>query len=166
MRCFIAAWPDPATRVAFAALSEDVRLRIEHRRATQLENLHLTLAFIGSLDETDAAVIAAQVQKLHFRPFTWQVDTLGFFKEAGVVWAGSSKTSGPLHRLSRRVRAILDQFDLDYDRRPLSPHVTLLRGVDHFCTESIAPFSWRIGRVALYRSAPAGRVSHYIRVPH
>ena len=165
MRHFIAAWPDPATRIAFAALSEDVRRRIEYGRATQVENLHLTLAFIGRLDQADAAVVAARIQMLHFRPFTWQVDTLGFFKDAGVLWAGSSKTSEPLNRLSRRVRAILDQFDLDYDRRPLSPHVTLLRGVNHFCTEGIAPFSWRIERVALYRSAPAGRMSHYMRVP-
>jgi 2'-5' RNA ligase len=165
MRCFVAAWPDPPTRLALAALTDDVRRRVEHRRATRIDDLHLTLAFIGNLADEDAFAVADAVAKLRFSPLTWQLDTLGFFDEAGVVWVGTaSQPIKPLVELANRVRAALDQLDLDYDRRPLAPHVTLLRGVQRFDIERVAPINWRIDSIALYRSAPTGQAARYLRV--
>ena len=165
MRCFIAASPDPPTRVALAAVSNDVQQRVAHRRATRIDDLHLTLAFIGNVVDEDAFAIADAVKKISFRKFTWRVDTLGFFDDAGVVWVGAARQPvKPLVALADRARAVLDQFDLDYDRRPLAPHVTLLRGVHQFHVERIAPITWRIDSIALYRSAPAGQAARYARV--
>ena len=165
MRCFVAAWPDEPTRLALAALSDDVRLRIEHRRVTRADDLHVTLAFIGDLADEIAFDLAASVARLRFKPVAWQLDTLGFFEEAGVVWVGAAdKTMGPLAELAERVRAVFYQMNIAYDRRPLAPHVTLLRGVKRFAAEQVAPILWRIESIALYRSAPARQASRYVRV--
>jgi len=165
MRCFVAAWPDEPTRLALASLSNEVRQRIEHRRATRADDLHLTLAFIGDLAEEVAFDLADSVAKLRFKPSAWQLDTLGFFEEAGVVWVGAAdKTMGPLAELAERTRALLDQMNVAYDRRPLAPHVTLLRGVKRFAAEKVVPIPWRIESIALYRSAPARQASRYVRV--
>lgn len=165
MRCFIAVWPDPPTRVALATVANDVRQRVAHRRATRIDDLHLTLAFIGDLGDEDALAVADAIAKLRFRPFAWRLDTLGFFDQAGVVWVGAGrKPVNPLVALADRARAVLDRFDLDYDRRPLAPHVTLLRGVRRFDVERIAPIAWRIDSLALYRSAPAGHAARYARL--
>ena len=165
MRCFVAAWPDEPTRLALALLSNDVRQRIEHRRAARADDLHLTLAFIGDLAEEVAFDLADSVAKLRFKPFAWQLDTLGFFEEAGVVWVGpADKTVSPLAELAERARALLDQMNVAYDRKPLAPHVTLLRGVKRFAAERVAPILWRIESIALYRSAPARQASRYVRV--
>lgn len=165
MRCFVAAWPDETTRLALASLSDDVRQRIEHRRATHADDLHVTLAFIGDLADDVAFDLAYAVTKLRFKPFGWQLDTLGFFEKAGVVWVGAAdKTMRPLAELAERVRALLDQTNVAYDRKPLAPHVTLLRGVKRFAAERVAPILWRIESIALYRSAPPGQASRYVRV--
>lgn len=165
MRCFIAAWPDEPTRLALASLSDNVRQRIEHRRVTCIDNFHLTLAFIGDLADEVAFDLATSVAKLRFKPFAWQPDKLGFFEEAGVVWVGTSdKTMKPLAELAERVRALLDQMNVAYDRRPLAPHVTLLRGVKRFAAERVTPILWRIESIALYRSAPARQTPRYVRV--
>jgi 2'-5' RNA ligase len=165
MRCFIAAWPDPPTRIALAAVSEDVRRRVAHRRATRIDDLHLTLAFIGNLSDEDAFAVADAIAKLRFRPFTWRLDTLGLFEQAGVVWVGAARTpTKPLLVLADHARAVLDDFALDYDRRPLVPHITLLRGVRWFEVERVQPIVWRIDSVALYRSAPIGDATRYARV--
>lgn len=173
MRCFVAAWPDAATGLALAALADGVRHRVDHRRATRVDDLHLTLAFVGDLDDDKAFAVSNQIAALSFEPFTWQIDTLGFFVGAGVVWAGAdSQRSKPLIELARRVREALDRSEVVYDGRPLAPHVTLLRGVSSFEMQRIAPhivpIKWRIDSIALYhstpRSAPAGRVSRYSRV--
>lgn len=164
MRCFVAVWPDESTRLALAALSDDVRQRIEHRRVTSVDNFHLTLAFIGNLADDDAFALAAAVAKLRFKSFDWQLDTLGFFKQAGVVWVGaksSNKAAQPLLKIADRLRHVLDQMTVDYDRRPLAPHVTLLRGVRRFDAENmVPPLIWRVDSLALYRSAGG----HYSRV--
>jgi 2'-5' RNA ligase len=127
--------------------------------------LHLTLAFIGDLADEVAFDVADSVAKLRFKPFAWQLDTLGFFEEAGVVWVGATDaTVRPLADLADRVRALLDEMHVAYDRKPLAPHVTLLRGVKRFAAQKVAPTLWRIESIALYRSAPARQASRYVRV--
>jgi 2'-5' RNA ligase len=164
MRCFIAAWPDEPTRIALSSVSDDVRQRIEHRRVSRPDDLHLTLAFIGDLADDVAFDLSDAIAKLRFTPFAWQLDTLGFFKEAGVVWIGALETPKPLANLADRVRALLDQMSVAYDPRPLAPHVTLLRGVKSFAAERVAPIRWRIDSIALYRSDTARQASRYVRV--
>ena len=165
MRCFIAAWPDEPTRLALSSLSSDVRQRVEHRRVSDPHDFHLTLAFVGALADDVAFDLSDAIAKLRFRAFALQLDTLGFFKEAGVVWVGAAReTTKPLTDLSDRVRASLDQMNIAYDRRPLAPHVTLLRGVKRFVDEKVEPIDWRIDSIALYRSSPARQQSRYVRV--
>lgn len=165
MRCFIAAWPDEPTRIAVSSLSDYVRQRIEHRRVSRPDDLHVTLAFIGDLAENVALDLSDAIARLRFTPFAWQLDTLGFFKEAGVVWLGATGGSTkPLVDLGDRVRALLDQMNVTYDRRPLAPHVTLLRGVRSFAAEKVAPIRWCIGSLALYRSNSERHASRYVRV--
>ncbi len=165
MRCFVAAWPDPPTRVALAALSDDVRQRTEHRRATRVDDLHLTLAFVGDVGDDVAVAVADPIAKLPVKPFAWQLDTLGFFQQAGVVWVGGAvEAAEPLNELAVRARAVLDGMNVAYDRRPLAPHVTLLRGVKRFDSAKVGPIYWPIDSIALYRSAPSGQHSRYTRV--
>ena len=165
MRCFVAVWPDEPARVALASLSDNIRQRIDHRRATRADDLHLTLAFIGDLADNLAFDLADAITKLRVEPIALQLDTLGFFGEADVVWVGAAaETTTPLAALADRVRAVLDKTDVAYDRRPLAPHITLLRGVKAFTAEKIQPILWRVESIALYRSAPARNASRYARV--
>ena len=165
MRCFIAAWPDEPTRLALRSVSDDVQKRVEHRRASEVDDLHLTLAFIGELADDVAYDLSDAIASVRFRPFTWRLDTLGFFSEAGVVWIGASaEATKSLTALAERVRALLDHVAVAYDRRPLAPHVTLLRGVKNFVAEKVVPFEWHIDSIALYRSSAARRAPRYQRV--
>jgi len=165
MRCFIAAWPDESTRLALSSVSDDVRKRVKHRRVSRVEDLHLTLAFIGDIATDVALDLSDALKKLRFKPFTWRPDTLGFFRDAGVVWIGSvGEPAKPLAMLADRVRALLDDKSVAYDKRPLAPHITLLRGVDTFVAEKVSPIHWRVASIALYQSDPARRLSSYVRV--
>ncbi len=63
-RLFFALWPDPPTRTALAMLVDG--LPLVGGRRVPAENLHLTLAFLGNVDEGAAA--AARVALRHLRP--------------------------------------------------------------------------------------------------
>lgn len=168
MRCFLAAWPDAATRLALAPVLDDVRQRAAHRRATNVDDLHLTLTFVGELADDVALVVARAAEALRFEPIEWRLDLLGFFERAGVVWVGGdpeSKVARPLLELAADLRRILDRLTVSYDARPLAPHVTLLHGVKQFTNERIKPVVWRIDSVALYRSIGGRSAARYVRVP-
>ncbi len=105
--------------------------------------------------------LADAIAKLSFSPFTLATGHAWIFQEAGVVWIGTQ-----VKRLSRwptsptASRALLDQKNVVYDRRPLAPHMTLLRGVKGFAAQKIAPIRWRIDSIALYRSTRAQRPAY------
>lgn len=168
MRYFLAAWPDEATRLALTALLDDVRQRVAHRRVTRVEDLHLTLTFIGEVPDNTATTVARAAEAARFEHFEWRLDRLGFFEPSGVVWAGAdaaSKMSRPLLEVATDLRRLLDGLGIRHDGRPLSPHVTLLHGVKRFTAEQIAPITWRIDSVFLYRSTANRSAARYERVP-
>lgn len=165
MRCFFAAWPHVATRAALAVISADIARRVEHRCITRPDDLHLTLAFVGDLDNADAIALSQAANALRFKPFDWQLDRIGFFEAAGAVWAGGEMVT-PLLELAEKLRHVLDELKVSYDSRPLVPHVTLLRGVERFEAELIRPLSWRIDSIALYRSSGSRSQSRYTKLQH
>ena len=81
----------------------------------QPRNLHLTLAFIGPLDDAAAALVAGASGGLVQDAFEWSIDALGWFARARVAWAGGSSNS-QLDAAAACARAQLDET-----RHPLRP---------------------------------------------
>ncbi len=154
MRCFIAAWPDDATRRRLQHLIEALAPRVPQARPMQPRNLHLTLAFIGPLDDAAAALVAGASGGLVQDAFEWSIDALGWFARARVAWAGGSSNS-QLDAAAARARAQLDDLTIPYDRKPLVPHVTLFRDARRFdCSGPLTPpLAWRTATIALYAAS-------------
>lgn len=165
MRCFIAAWPDDAARERCRAVLEVARAHADHGRVMRAENIHLTLVFIGTLDEALAARVATACAALAYKPCDLMLDAIGFFRRPRVLWAGGP-ASAEVEALAQRARALLDQLQIAYDRKPFVPHVTLLRDVRRYDGPRIIepPIAWPISDVALYRSGRDALGARYERV--
>lgn len=156
MRCFVALWPDDAARERLAAVAREQQRRFPRARAMRAENLHLTLAFIGELDAARAAQVAGALDALPFESFAWTLDAVGAFERARVLWAAGPDCA-PLAVLAQRVRALLDQLHVRYDRKPFVAHVTLLRDLARDDARRAAapiapPVAWRAARPQLLQS--------------
>jgi 2'-5' RNA ligase len=153
MRCFIAVWPDAAARDALHRLASALLQAAGRGRAMRPANVHLTLAFIGELDDARALAAARACERLHFEPFEWQVTTIGYFARSRVVWAGGDAPP-PLASLAEHSRSLLDGLAIGYDRKPFVPHVTLLRDVPEFGAVGplSEPIAFPIAEARLYRS--------------
>jgi RNA 2',3'-cyclic 3'-phosphodiesterase len=164
MRCFVAAWPDDATRESLDRLLLELRPRVPAARPMQPRNLHLTLAFIGELDASTAATVT-QADTQQTKLFDWSVDCLGWFPRARVAWAG-----GPLNaRMNDAVsnaRGNLERLGVPFDHKRFVPHVTLFRDVRRFdCSGPLSPpLEWRTAHVALYAAERDERGPVYRRV--
>lgn len=60
------------------------------------------------------------------KPFTIILSHIGVFEEANVLWAGV-QPSAELSNLAKRVRHILADEGVPFDRKAFNPHITLMR---------------------------------------
>lgn len=94
--------------------------------------IHLTLAFLGELDDDRLieAMQAAQVAALQAKSFTYSLSRLGIFGNARsprVIWIGIDESSGALSSIHRVLNQELELRGFEIDKRPFSPHFTLAR---------------------------------------
>ena len=87
-----------------------------------LQNLHLTLAFIGETDQPGAVKDA--LSGISWKPFKLALSDLGTFGD--LLWVGMKGNQG-LSAAAKTVRDALDAAGIDYDRKKFTPHITLIR---------------------------------------
>ena len=87
-----------------------------------MENLHLTLAFIGEYPDPNAVLEA--MEKVSFEPFTLRLAGLGAF---GDLWWAGLEDSGGLDALVRRLHHALAEKEIPFDRKAFRPHITMVR---------------------------------------
>ncbi|MGI9498692.1 MAG: RNA 2',3'-cyclic phosphodiesterase [Geminicoccaceae bacterium] len=93
------------------------------------DQLHLTLRFIGELDNGQANEIADALALVPGLPFEVKLRGIGHFpprSEPRVIWTGVERQP-ELTRLKRRIDRALQQAGLERDRKKYVPHVTLAR---------------------------------------
>jgi len=102
---------------------------IEGARWVAPENLHISLRFIGEVDEDVAEDLAEALSKVTAEPFAVTVKGLGTFGHPPhAVWAGvEDEPQGALAALYANVESALVREGLEPEHRKYTPHVTLAR---------------------------------------
>ncbi|MEP6655220.1 MAG: RNA 2',3'-cyclic phosphodiesterase [Myxococcales bacterium] len=133
--------------------------------ALKVENLHLTLKFLGKVsDENLAKLAAALVEELAaVPPFEVTVRGMGAFprpSQANVIWAGVDDATGGLARVAELVETIGARLQLgEKEARPYRAHITVGRAKpDRDVRAALAPWADRafgtftVATVQLYES--------------
>jgi 2'-5' RNA ligase len=130
-------------------------------RWTPVENLHLTVRFIGSVDRATVDEIAARLDELQLGGFELELGEVGIFRRgrlARVVWLQVKAGADQARLLAARLEAACLQAGLDPEARAFQPHVTLARARprDGAALPSLpAPpelHPWRAEALVLYNS--------------
>ncbi|MBR5931657.1 MAG: RNA 2',3'-cyclic phosphodiesterase [Lachnospiraceae bacterium] len=122
MRLFIAIPFTDEIRSELQRFQSDLRRAGMSGRFSPVENLHLTLAFIG--EYPDPQDILDIMEEVSFRPFDIKLSGFGNFGD--LYWAGIEDCPG-LAAYVRRLRRALAEHDIPFDRKKFSPHITLVR---------------------------------------
>ena len=116
-------------------IPETVRVRLSLLQAgvpgacwTSTENLHLTLRFIGEVDEATANDIDEVLSNLHGQAFDLTLKGVGEFggREARSLWAGVAPNPS-LQRLAAKIESTLQRMGRPAEMRKFAAHVTLAR---------------------------------------
>lgn len=93
------------------------------------DQLHLTLRFIGELDNGRTNEVADALSLVPGLPFDLHLKGIGHFPPRGeprVIWTGVERQP-ELTALKRRIDRALQQAGIERDRQKYAPHVTLAR---------------------------------------
>jgi len=150
-RVFFALWPPPAVRQQIAREAAELPLASAKRRLA-VQNLHMTLHFIGSLAVARIDCMVEQARDITCRPFTLDLDQMGYFAKPGVVWMGCSQAPSPLIDLHAQLANRLGGCGYVAEKRPFQPHVTLARKVTRYRPTRCQPVAWSVDRFVLART--------------
>ena len=177
LRLFVALDPPDLVRRRLTALQERLKAASGRRAGevkwVQVENVHLTLQFLGAVPEDRVEVVkaamataAASTQPLHL-----ELRGVGGFpsaRRARVLWAGIDGDIAPLAKLVAALGKHLGPLGFPPEDRPFSPHLTLGRSRDSGGAPGLAAAlaqssdvhaaPWRASELVLFQShlSPAG----------
>jgi RNA 2',3'-cyclic 3'-phosphodiesterase len=156
-RMFFALWPEPAAARALARVGESL-LELAGGRAQPAEKIHMTLAFLGSLDEErtgSAALAAASVRAAEVR---MSIDGVGSFRRSKVGWAAPSAPVAALAHLQSQLADRLRERGFALEDRAFTPHITLVRKLGRPVPRApMPPIEWRSRAFTLVESTGDGR---------
>jgi 2'-5' RNA ligase len=140
VRIFIGIEIDEAARSTIDASAQALRRRIDRSAADSAvrwvprENLHITIWFIGHVDDDRARAVLAAIDAPYLTgPFTIELTGMGLFPRSGpprVLWIGVGAGHETLGSLHGAVQSRLVPLGFEPERRPYSPHLTLARVKD------------------------------------
>ena len=125
IRLFVGLELPQELRLRLAALSTGV----PGARWVRPENLHLSLRFIGEVEEPGMTDISDALAAVKGSPFALEITGLGHFESAGkvrVLWAGVERNERLFH-LYGRIESALIRAGLEPEERKFFPHITLAR---------------------------------------
>ncbi len=97
-----------------------------------IQNLHMTLQFLGNIDEDKAVEIIKNMQSIteRFGPFNIKYQSLGAFpspEKARILWIGVSEGTQKLRAMAKEIQRSNKRSGINPDSKPFHPHVTICR---------------------------------------
>jgi 2'-5' RNA ligase len=132
MRTFIAIEIPAEIKTALTRLQTELRRAGADVSWTRPENIHLTLKFLGEIEER----LVNEIQKTcietaaEFQPFTLDLNNTGVFpnvRQPRVLWAGLSGEIEKALEIQRRLDERLMAIGFDGEEKPFRPHLTIGR---------------------------------------
>lgn len=151
-RLFFALWP-----------SETVRQELQRRckplwrsgggRAVSVDNLHITLVFLGTVSAEQRACVERAAAAIQSPRFTLLLDRVGYWPRPRVLWLGSDAQPETVVTLAGALAAGARECGLSTDDRPFQTHLTFMRKVAKRPAElSVEPLVWEVDSFALVQS--------------
>ena len=117
------------------------------------KNTHITLVFLGNVDEQTSAALIKGASRLRIAPFSLSLDRLGWWRKPKIAWLAPSTHPQELSQLVLELSTMAKSCGVGLDERPSPPHLTLVRKVTGALTDiPMQPIFWNINEFCLLES--------------
>lgn len=132
MKLFIGISLDPSLRDYIDIKKEKISSSITTGKLTDKRNFHITLKFLGNVDDENFKNIVTELKKIEYEnnEFIIYLDKLGEFQKRNksILWIGL-KESSEIKNLFSNLDEKMNKLNFTKDDRPYVPHITLGRGI-------------------------------------
>lgn len=152
MRLFFALWP--TTKLRDAIHAEAVACGQAYGgRVMRKETLHMTLLFLGDVPQTQVVKLVGQVSAMQKPAFAFQLTQRRCWRHNRIAYLGVDLQIDPLERLVLQLVNAAENAGVECDKRGFTPHVTLLRKMEHPCeSKPVALPIWNVTDFTLVES--------------
>lgn len=164
MRLFFAAWPPPGAAAALALWAARAQ-RETGGRATRAETVHLTLAFLGEVEDARVPAAAGAAREVRAPAHALPIDEARYWEHNRIVWVGPREIPAALGTLASDLRAALLRAGFALEKRPFQAHITLVRKAR--APRALPPLpalDWPVAEFVLVRSELSNEGSQYATV--
>lgn len=136
MRFFIALEIPSENLASFQAIQQELHTLIPQARLTNLEKIHLTLAFVGeqndSLKDNLIGVIRSAAEEIPaFSVAPGYIDGFPNLHHPEVFWIGVKGDIDKIFLIRERIKDGLEDLNLPIDDRRFVPHITIAKLNNH-----------------------------------
>ena len=130
MRVFFAVTFDNETKEKLKLVKEAVLSESEKGKFSNYKNYHITIEFIGEVDDEKVDILKNILTRLENIPLYIKFNRLGSFKRKNkeIVWIGIEKNE-KLNKIHNQLIKMLEDIKFSVDKRPFTPHLTIGRQV-------------------------------------
>ena len=154
MRLFFALWPPREAAEALRQWALAAQ-RVCGGRVVRAESIHLTLAFLGEVDEKPGISIQGYRHSL-------PIERARYWAHNQIVWVGPQEIPGFLLSVVENLKIELQNKGFKTEKRPFAAHITLVRKArDPGNLPPLPVVDWPVEEVALVRSVLGGQGPRY-----
>ncbi len=136
-RLFFALWPDDRQRDALRNAISPVAKLVEGS-AVYRGNWHVTLAFVGDVEERLIPELQEAARGILFEPFRMRFDRCEFWPRPRVAVLAAQTVPPPLEYLVESLNLILKDLGIAVEERRYRPHITVVQKARQFETQRLA----------------------------
>ncbi|WP_273150410.1 RNA 2',3'-cyclic phosphodiesterase [Methylophaga thiooxydans] len=124
-RLFFALWPDDNSRQQIAQINQQITF--PDIRKLIPDNLHITLVFLGNVDDAIATAVQQRAGDIIAPPISLQFDELDYWVKPKVVCLTCQRQPKAVYQLVNALTAMLTEYPVRVEQRPYRAHITLAR---------------------------------------
>ena len=164
-RLFFALWPDAETREKCSAIASQLK---HAGRPVHPDNLHVTLVFLGSIDESTETKLLDAMTAVSFATLSIKFDALSFWRRPRIICLTGSPEDDAVSSLLDQLNTIVASCGIPIDDRPYQAHITLLRKASRLPPLTFEPIAWKTESFCLVESCstPHGVVYRVLKTWH
>jgi len=133
---FFALWPDNRQRDRMRDFIAPVTKLVDGRAVDRRE-WHVTLVYIGDLDERYIPELQAAAKAIEFEPFRLRLDRMEFWPRPKIAAMVPPRVPSELEKLVEDLSGIVFAAGIETQQRVYRPHVTVVRNARTFETERL-----------------------------
>ncbi|HEY0828380.1 MAG TPA: RNA 2',3'-cyclic phosphodiesterase [Bacilli bacterium] len=174
MRLFTAIELSPEAEQRVKEVQSRLKQQLKCRSWQSLENLHITLNFLGDADEASVEQLLKELSPAieRFHPFQLGLRKLGVFpheQRPRIIYLGVGGETQRLQEMQKSLATVLTHYGYGEADKTYTPHITLAREpqgtVDLSSLNGELPdeVNWLVDRVTVFQSEfHSGRAVHTI----